>query len=107
MMFGRRAARGHRRSALAPTLHDFRRDREFMIRQNGGWGTHFLRVMDILRALTGGTQCIATSAPLPFNTRHDPAAPHRSDSSQISQPERKHALLDGPQLPHFRQKQYT
>ena len=31
------------------------------------------RVMDMRRALTGGTQCCATSAPLPFSTRQEPA----------------------------------
>ena len=31
------------------------------------------RVMDMRRALTGGTQCCATSAPFPFSTRHEPA----------------------------------
>jgi hypothetical protein len=30
------------------------------------------RVMLIRFAVTGGTQCIARSAPLPFSTRHDP-----------------------------------
>ena len=34
---------------------------------------HLRSVMDMRRRLTGGTQCIAASAPLPFNTRQDPA----------------------------------
>ena len=34
---------------------------------------HLRSVMDMRRRLTGGTQCIATSAPLPFSTRQDPA----------------------------------
>lgn len=34
------------------------------------------RVMDMRRAVTGGTQCCATSAPFPFSTRQDPAWNH-------------------------------
>ena len=30
-------------------------------------------VMDMRRAVTGGTQCLATSAPAPFSTRQEPA----------------------------------
>ena len=41
---------------------------------DGGALAHLLRVMDMRLSVTGGTQCIARSAPLPFSTRQDPAA---------------------------------
>ena len=40
------------------------------------YGSYLRRVMDMRRAPTGGTQCCATSAPLPFSTRQEPAMQH-------------------------------
>ena len=39
----------------------------------GRRGRYLRRVMDMRRAVTGGTQCCATSAPFPFNTKQEPA----------------------------------
>lgn len=47
---------------------------ELILHEVEGVKTDLLSVMDMRRCLTGGTQCLATSAPFPFSTRHEPAS---------------------------------